>query len=248
MADYDSSLPIRTENDGDAVVKIADSTTTTQHLQVNADGSAEVNQKKLDHTTDNVAISSGGNEASVNGSGQLLVKDDNLDATTDNVAISDGTNTATVNGSNQLLVKDDDLDASTDSVQANLHDEAGNPFSLTNPLPVEMVSDAQGDEVVDYNTSASVAKSASVNHDYTVSVGKTFIGKKAFVSGSGKLKVELQVNAVTKYVGFNSTANPNIEIPLEGMLKGNATEVVRMIITNRDNAQDVYSTLSGLEV
>jgi hypothetical protein len=218
MADYDSSLPVRTETAGDVDIFISDATTSTQKLQVNADGSAEVNQKKLD-------------------------------ATTDNVAISDGTNSATVNVSGQLLVKDDDLDASTDSVQANLKDGSGNDYTASNPLPVVFTPDGAGDEIVDFNTSAAVAKDASVNHDYTVSVGKSFIGEEAWVSGSGKLKVELLINGATSWVGFNSTSNPNVRIPLEKMAKAGATEVIRFTITNRDNqAQDVYSTLTGSEV
>ena len=218
MSDYNSSLPVRTESAGDVDIFISDATTSTQKLQVNADGSAEVNQKKLD-------------------------------ATTDNVAISDGTNTAEVNGSNQLLVKDDDLDASSDSVAAHLFDEAGDAYSPSNPLPVVFTPDGAGDEICDYNTSAAVPKDGSVNHDYTVSVGKTFIGEEAWISGSGKLKVELLVNGATKWVGFNSTANPNIRIPLDKMPKANAAEVIRFTVTNRDNQpQDLYSTLTGSEV
>jgi hypothetical protein len=112
-----------------------------------------------------------------------------------------------------------------------------------------MAADQAGDEVCDYNTSAAVATSATVNHDYTVTALKTFVGEEAWVSGSGKLKVELLVNGATKFVGFNSTANPNVRIPLERIPQAAAGQVIRMTITNRDNqAQDVYSTLMGLEV
>ena len=229
MADYDSSLPVRTETAGDVDVFISDPTISTQKLQINADGSAEVNQKKLDHTTDNVAIQSGGNEASVTALGELSVKDDDLDSSTDSVEV---------------------FQATHDNVNVNANIQVGDAdVSGTNPVPVALTGDQVGDEIVDYNTSAAVAKDASVNHDYTVTAGKTFIGEEAWVSGSGKLKVELLVNGATKFVGFNSTANPNISIPLEKILKANATEVIRFTITNRDNqAQDVYSTLSGLEV
>lgn len=142
-----------------------------------------------------------------------------------------------------------DLDAAQDSIQANLFDEAGVAYSLTNPMPVEMVSDQAGDEILDYQTSAAVAKNASVNHDYTVTAGKTFLGEEAWISGSGKLKVDLLVNGSVVFTGFNSTANPNVRIPLEKILKANAAEVVRFTITNRDNQpQDLYSTLTGLEV
>lgn len=42
MADYNSSLPIRTENSGDVIAKIADASTPSQQLAVNADGSVNI--------------------------------------------------------------------------------------------------------------------------------------------------------------------------------------------------------------
>lgn len=142
-----------------------------------------------------------------------------------------------------------DLDAASDSVAAHISDASGVAFSSGNPLPVVFSSDLDGDEILDYNTSAAIAKDASVNHDYTVSGGKTLIGEEAWISGSGKLKAELLVNGSVVYTAFNSTANPNIRIPLEKILKANAAEVVRITITNKDKqAQDLYSTLAALEV
>lgn len=42
MSDFNSSLPIRTELDGDVVVKVGDGLVPSQHLTVNADGSVNV--------------------------------------------------------------------------------------------------------------------------------------------------------------------------------------------------------------
>lgn len=42
MSDYNSSLPIRTESAGDAIVKVADATIPSQQLAVNADGSVNI--------------------------------------------------------------------------------------------------------------------------------------------------------------------------------------------------------------
>jgi hypothetical protein len=309
MADYDSSLPVRTEAAGDVDVFISDSTTPTQKLKVNADGSIDTNTSLPAGTK--VEITDGTDDLDINADGSINVKQDKLDASTDNVAISDGTDqleinadgsiNATVsatdldirdlvfatdkvdvsNSSNVGVVATDldirdlafatdkvdvsgsditatvsatdldirDLDAAQDSVKAHLNDENGNPYSATNPLAVAVTGDAPGDEIVEFNTSAAVAKDASVNHDYTVSAGKTLLGEEAWISGSGKLKVEMLVNGATVFVGFNSTANPNVRIPLEKMVKADAAQVVRFTITNRDKqAQDVYSTLTGLEV
>jgi len=43
MADFDSSLPVRTEAAGDVIVKVADATTPSQQLTVEADGSINAN-------------------------------------------------------------------------------------------------------------------------------------------------------------------------------------------------------------
>ncbi len=296
MADYDSSLPIRTEAAGDVDVFISDATTPTQKLKVNADGSVDTNFA----AGSKIIITDGVDDLEVNADGSINVKQDKLDFATDSADVS-GSNVNAVVTATDLDVRDlafatdkvdvsgssvtvsaadldirdlafatdkvdvsgsditstvsatdldiRDLVAATDSVQANLFDEAGVAYSQSNPLPVELTQDQTGDEIVDFNTSAAVAKDASVNHDYTVSAGKTFLGEEAWVSGSGKLKAELLVNGAIKWVGFNSTANPNIRIPLEKIMKANATEVIRFTITNRDKqAQDVYSTLTGLEI
>lgn len=296
MADYDSSLPARTESAGDIDVFISDATTPTQKLKVNADGSIDttfapgskiivtdgvedleinadgsinVKQDKLAFATDTVDVS-GSNVNAVVSAVDLDIRDlafatDKVDVSgsavtvsatdldvrdlvfaTDKVDVSGSDITATVTATD-LDIRD--LAAATDSVQANLFDEAGVAYSQANPLPVELTQDQSGDEIVDFNTSAAVAKDASVNHDYTVSVGKTFLGEEAWISGSGKLKAELLVNGSVLWVGFNSTSNPNIRIPLEKIMKANATEVIRFTITNRDKqAQDVYTTLTGLEI
>ena len=247
MSDYNSSLPARTESAGDVDVFISDAVTPSQKLKVNADGSIDTNFA----TGSKIIITDGTDDLEINADGSMnaVVTAIDLDIrdllfASDSVDVSGSSVTVTATN---LDIRD--LDAASDSVEAYLKDEAGAAYSLTNPLPVEMVSDQSGDEVNSYNTSAAVAKDASVNHDYTVTAAKTFLGEQVWISGSGKLKVEILVNAVPKFVGFNSTSMPNIEIPLGKILKGAATEVIRITITNRDNqAQDVYSTLTGLEV
>ena len=93
-----------------------------------------------------------------------------------------------------------------------------------------------------------VSANTSVNHDYTVTALKTLTGEEIVVSASGKIKVQVLFNAVTKFVAFNSTANPTIIIPLLRTIKATAGQVVRITITNTDNqSQDVYSTLMGVE-
>lgn len=282
MADFDSSLPIRTEAAGDVDVFISDATTPAQKLKVNADGSIDTNFP----TGSKIIVTDGTDDLEVNPDGSInaVVSAVDLDirplTNSDVVTVEDGGGSLTVDGTvaatqsgtwdigtvtsitndvniadggNSITVDAVDLDirdlTATDVVSANIRDESGNAFSLSNPMPVEMVSDASGDEICEYNTSASVASDASVNHDYTVTAAKTFLGVEAWIAGSGKLKVQVLINGAVKFVGFNSTANPNVLIPMERICKAAATQVVRITITNLDNqAQDLYSTLLGLEI
>jgi hypothetical protein len=135
-------------------------------------------------------------------------------------------------------------------------DIGGAPISGTNPVPVSMVSALVGTSVNDYNTVASVAAGATSNHDYTITTSKTFQGKKIWAVASGKLKIEVQISPdgttfTSKWVGFNSTANPDITIDLDQLvfLDSGVGSKIRVIRTNLDKqSMDVYSTISGTEV
>lgn len=50
MADYDSSLPIRTENDGDVVSKIGDGTTPSQYWEILSTGEGVVTMRQNGNT------------------------------------------------------------------------------------------------------------------------------------------------------------------------------------------------------
>lgn len=166
------------------------------------------------------------------------------------------------------------LPAGTNSigtVKAQLQDNAGTAITLgqkakaasvpvvlasdSDPIPVTISVDAQGTEIHDYKKATALAANASDNHDYTVTALKAFKGTKFWASASGKIKAEVQtaddgVTFATKYVGFNSTSNPNIDIPMgNAIIPVPAAGKVRIIVTNLDkNAQDVYSTIQGVEV
>jgi hypothetical protein len=228
MADYDSSLPVRTENAGDVIAKIADANTPSQQLAIDVSGKITT---KLNDGSGNSLSSTGGALHIADGGGSITV---------------DGSVTVTAT---QLDI--DDLNATDDAVSAWLKDEAGNAFSSGNPLPVEIISSTSGTEVNAYDTQATLAAAASDNHDYTVS--GTMIFKGVWATASGKLKVEVQIDPdglsgySTKYVGFNSTANPNIDLKFSQSLELANGALVRVIRTNLDKASmDVYSTIEGL--
>lgn len=149
-----------------------------------------------------------------------------------------------------------EIDADNDGhVKAKLRDDTGAAFGTeSNPVFVAGAEDP-GDEIIDYQTSAAVAKNSTANHDYAVTAAKTFKAKHLVVSASGEFKVELQTETApasgtytTRYVAFAQASRPYIQLDLDKLLKQVATANVRVAITNRDSAQDLYSTLAGIEV
>lgn len=145
----------------------------------------------------------------------------------------------------------------TRPLDAALRDPSGNLYSPLNPFPVQVTSDVAGDEVHDYNTASNIAAGGVSNHDYTVTALKTFKATKFWGAASGKMKVEVQtsvdgVTFLSKWVGFNSTSNPNISIDLGQFTVSDpgVGAVIRIIRTNKETltAQDLYSTISGVEV
>lgn len=114
-------------------------------------------------------------------------------------------------------------------------------------LPVSLA--ASGTLITNPNTATAIAANATSNHTYSVTAGKTFTSGKFFATASGRMKIVVSLNGVATYWGFNSTANPNINIDL-GNLGATvaATLVVQIARTNLDNqSQDVYSTIIGTE-
>ena len=112
------------------------------------------------------------------------------------------------------------------------------------------IAAASGTLVNDYKNATAIAAAATDNHDYTVTALKTLTLNRIYAAASGKAKMEIFLNAVSKYVQLNSTANPNMEIDLKELgVTVAAGLVVRVALTNLDNqSQNLYSTIIGTEV
>ncbi|CAM6000301.1 unnamed protein product [Sphagnum balticum] len=131
------------------------------------------------------------------------------------------------------------------SVLANLQVSSA-AVSVSNPVPVTITSSTPGTPVQDYHTSASLAAGSSVTFTYTVAASHTFSLDRVWASASGKIKAVVQNNGSTIMVGFNSTANPNIDMTIIQPPTIAAGATVTVIITNDDKAAfDVYATIEG---
>lgn len=258
MSDFDSSLPIRSEADGTDArvqVKVVDSQNpNTQQMEVDADKNAhvEIHGNRADDASDIPMQLS--EEGRVNPRGDYEVDENSKPASVAIIGHSRNASKTEAHQTKRISAIDSSEDSDVTALDVAIRDESGNAFTSDNPLPV-FVAEHEGEEIIDYQTSASIGSDASVTHDYTVSASRTFIGDDVWATGSGKIKVEVSVETgiasgtfISKWVGFSSTANPNVAIPMSKKLKVSAGVRIRLTITNRDNqSQDLYSTLIGIE-
>lgn len=139
--------------------------------------------------------------------------------------------------------------------KVSIQDSSGAVFGPLNPLPVYL-QDSIGTEINNFNTTAALAGAASSNHDYTVTTGKVLNLFAVSATGSGRMRMDIQVETGaatgvfnTVFVQFNSTATPNMNQLIQENIRVAAGVRVRVIRTNRDlSAQDVYSTIQGHEI
>jgi hypothetical protein len=172
---------------------------------------------------------------------------------------------ADVDNANSVPVSDAGGSLTVDATDLDIRDLSASQDSVaisdgTESLEVNtdgsinvVVQEAPGTEIVDYDTAAAVAASATSDHDWTSTAASKLL--KVLASASGKLKIEVQVETGsasntfdTVAVAFNSTANPNIDLDLRKFADVPNGARVRVVRTNRDLlAQDVYSTIIAIE-
>lgn len=230
MADYDSSLPIRTEANGDAAVKIVDGTVTSQTLTIDASGRLVTKIQdsagnNLDSTGNALHISDGGGSLTVDAT-NLDIRD--LDSAQDSVeavqATHDNLNLnanlqvgdADVANGNPVPVSDAGGSLTVDANNLDIRDLTHVSDSVkvgdgTDLLAVNtdgsinvVVQEDTGTEIVNYDTSAAVAAGASDNHDWTSAAASKLY--QVYASASGKMKIEIQIETGAATNTFNTIA------------------------------------------
>lgn len=253
----------------------------TDQLEINADGSLNAVVSATDLDIRDLAFAS--DKADVSGSTVAL--DAGTLAALESITVQNGSGAAAVNiqdGGNSITVDANNLDIRDLVFASDKVDVSGSSVTVTaTDLDIRNLSHSQdsvkigdgtdflaintdgsinvvpqedsGTEVVDYNTSAALAAGASSNHDHTFTAASKFY--QIVASGSGKIKIEVQVESgaatgtfASKLVAFNSTAAPTIEIALSKFLAVPLGARIRVIRKNLDLLpQDVYSTIVGID-
>jgi len=185
MTDYNSSLPVRTEANGDIVAKLCDGTTNTQILAIDTNGKIGISSI--------VGITSKGQATMENSFPVVLASDQSV-------------------------------------------------------LNVNVVGSTAAEPIQDFDEADAIGAGDPDTHTYTAT--GAFKLHRVFASASGKMKVEVKVGptgtTVQQAIGFNSTANPNVDLVFENEIPVDDGDLVEVIRTNLDKASmNVYSYING---
>ena len=237
MADFNGAKPVKTVRDNEFKVKLVDGASgeaATNFISIVKEGDA------VTGSTNDFGVPVMGEDAS--GNYQLLK------FTANGLQVDPGTVTVTAT---DLDIRD--LTHASDSVKVG----DGTDFLAVNSdgsINVVTVDDPNETEVLDYQTSATVAAGAVSTHVYVVTSAKIFKGLSVLVGARGAVKVEVGLSAdgstlaTTKMVYFQDPKeNRQYDIPAI-QFTGDGTGGIAVKITNLDGASsDVYSTLQGTE-
>lgn len=254
MSDTTTTLPVRTETAGDVAVKIVDKTTPSQQASVDASGNVGVTVTNVSGT---VALPTGASTSALQTTGNnSLSSIDTKTPTVGQKAMTGSVPVVIANDQSAVAVKNQDGagNAITSGVQGSARAldvelmHSGAVASASNPLPVVISNAVPGTEILDFKAATALAVGASDTHTYTVTAGKVLTLQSISASSSGRIKVEVRLNAVAKLVKFGTTTDPNVDHAFAAPQQVAATQTVSVIITNLDKAaMDVYSTIEGVE-
>lgn len=257
--DFKSSLPVRSESDGSDErlhVKIVDGTNpavnqatvdSDKNLHVLAEGHDPSGAAQPVRTSELGAITPDGIYDATNNTKPGNV---GVIASVRDIAPSDATQAIRITG------KNGSTDTTVWAMDVSLHDQNGNTYTDTNPLPVVLSDTPSGwSDVAESEDALNIAASGSANIDYTVTSGKTLELHKVMCSASGRMRFELQTSpdgsTFTRImVKYNSTADANIEFdfnPCDIDIVGSGSKV-RVVVLNLDHQPfDAHACFIGFE-
>lgn len=239
MSDFNSSLPIRTENAGDVVSKIADATIPSRQLTVNANGSLNVEAANLDIRDLTFA------QDKVDASGSVVTLDSTTLAALESITVQNPGGASAVNvqdGGNSLTVDAVDLDIRNLVFATDKVDTTGSIIALDAPTLAALES-----ITVQNGAGASAVNIQDGGNSLTVDAIDLDIRDLTHVSDSVK------VGDGTDFLAVNTDGSINVviqnDVPgTEICNRQTSTSVASNVSVNHDYTVTALKTFTGEQV
>lgn len=220
MSDFNSSLPVRTELDGDVVVKVGDGLVPSQHLTVNTDGSVNVtdNSGSLTVDTDNGPLDIQSTDLDIRDltfaqdkvdvSGSVVALDAPTLAALESITVQNPAGAGAVNiqdGGNSITVDATDLDIRDLAFATDKVDTSGSVVALdaATLAALETVTVEQGTTPwVVSATDLDVRDLTHASDSIKVGDGTDFLA----VNSDGSINVVVQEDVGTEVVDYETAA------------------------------------------
>jgi hypothetical protein len=265
MSDFNSSLPIRTEQDGDVVVKIADATVPSQQLTVNSDGSVNVTDNggsltvdgtvELGATTlaalESITVQNGSGASAVNiqdGGNSITVDASNLDIrdlvfATDKVDVTGSDVTATVTATDldirDLTFATDKVDVSGSEVSLDAATLAALENITVSATDLDIRDLAFATDKVDVSGSSVTVSATNLDiRDLTHVSDSVKIGDGTdflAINSDGSINAVIQEDAGTETVNYNTAS----------AIAGGATSNHDLVFASASKLYQVLASASG---
>lgn len=249
--DFNSSLPIRTENNGDVVAKIADATTPSQQLKVNADGSINITDNSGSITVDasNLDIRDLVFAADkVDASGSVVALDAPTLAALESITVQNGAGAGAVNiqdGGNTITVDAVDLDIRNLVFASDKVDTSGSVIALdaTTLAALESITVQNGSGAASVNiqdggnsitvdaVDLDIRDLTHVSDSVKIGDGTDFLA----INADGSINAVIQEDVGTEVVHFNTAA----------AVAGGASDNHDLVFVSASRLYQVLASASG---
>ena len=202
MSDFNSSLPVRTQDPGDVIVKIADATTPSQQLTVNANGSINVEDGGASLTVDATDLDIRDlvfATDKVDASGSVVALDAPTLAALESITVQNGAGAAAVNiqdGGNSITVDAVDLDIRDLAFATDKADVSGSTVELGATTLAALES------ITVVATDLDIRDLSHTQDSVKIGDGTDFLA----INSDGSINVIQQEDLGTEVVDFNTAA------------------------------------------
>jgi hypothetical protein len=249
MSDFNSSLPIRTEQNGDVAVKVVDGTITSQQLAVNADGSVNITDNGASLTVDAVDLDIRDLDSAQDSVEVLQATHDNLNANANiqvaNTDVSNANPVPVSDAGGSLTVDATDLDIRDLAFATDKVDVTGSEVSLDSAtlaalesITVQNGAGAAAVNIQDGGNSITVdaidldiRDLTHVSDSIKIGDGTDFLA----INADGSINVVPQEDPGTETVNYNTAV----------AVAGGATSNHDLVFASASRLYQVWASASG---